>query len=418
MENLQNWLSLPPKYTTFRINRLKSFNSDILKDFLTTQTNELHTSVIPNFYFLNLDCLVLERWPEDSLDVTVEYQGKEIIVDALCAAAVLRGANVFAPGVVGLPVNCNLNEKVKIYGDLEGHCKRGLKIAYTGKKLFVGTGLLKMLRYELFDNGVQPSGIAVQTIMPISRLPVINEAIYPEGVLVLQNLPSIVCGWVVDARPNEYILDMCAAPGNKTTHLAEMSNDEAIIIALDKTPQKIVKIKENCSKQGVQCVKAYSFDSTKCFSSNSTGINGSPPYPSHSFDKVLLDAPCSGLGQRPQLMNKMTPKMLESYKFVQRKLMSAAVQVLKSGGRLIYSTCTVTVDENEGMVLWALEKFPCLKLVRADPLHGSPGLQGCGLSDEQRMMVQRFSPEIDPLRPTEPIYRDTIGFFIATFTKI
>lgn len=73
------------------------------------------------------------------------------------------------------------------------------------------------------------SGIAVHTILPASRLPVINESIYPKGVVLLQNLPSIICGWVVDAQANEHILDMCAAPGNKTTHLAEMSNDKVSI---------------------------------------------------------------------------------------------------------------------------------------------------------------------------------------------
>ncbi|CAG9786732.1 unnamed protein product [Diatraea saccharalis] len=415
MEKFTKWLSEPPKYTTFRINRLSPFNCDILKNFLSIQAAELNTSTLPNFYLLTSDCLVLERWPEEYTNVNAT---KTVIVDSLCAAAVLRGANVFAPGVMGFPVDCKLNDVVEIYGDLSGHCKRGLKVEYSGEKLFVGTGTVKMLRNDLYNKGIQPSGIAVKTIMPASRLPVINEQIYPDGIIVLQNLPSIVCGWVVDARPNEYILDMCAAPGNKTTHLAEMANDKAVIIALDKTSQKVEKIKENCIKQGVTCVRAYTFDSTKCSSNESIGRDFSPPYYPNSFDKVLLDAPCSGLGQRPMLKNKITPKMLESYKFVQRKLMSMAVEVLKVGGRLVYSTCTVTVDENEGMVQWALQKFPCLKLISAHPLHGGPGLAGCGLNDEQRFMVQRFSPEVDPLREAEPIYRDTIGFFIAAFTKI
>lgn len=70
----------------------------------------------------------------------------------------------------------------------------------------------------------------------------------------------------------------------------------------------------------MSCVATYAYDSTKCCSEDSEGVNQGPPFPPNSFDKVLLDAPCSGLGQRPQLMNKMTPKMISSYKFVQRKL--------------------------------------------------------------------------------------------------
>ncbi|XP_063825565.1 tRNA (cytosine(72)-C(5))-methyltransferase NSUN6 isoform X1 [Ostrinia nubilalis] len=414
MEDIKEWLSLPPQYTTFRVNKLKKFDCNTLETYLSTKAPELNTTSLPNYYFLKPDCLVVEQWP---VDVKVDKGRKEVIVDALCAAAVLRGAHVFAPGVVGMPTNCQLDEMVDIYGDIDGQCKRGLKVTFQGRKLFVGTGVLKMLRRDLFDNGVQPSGIAIETLLPASRLPVVNETICPPGVLLLQNLPSIVCGWVVNALPHELILDMCAAPGNKTTHLAEMSNDQAFIIAMDKTRQKVEKLKENCIKQGVTCVTAYAFDSTKCCSNDSKNIDSGPPFPPNSFDKVLLDAPCSGLGQRPQLNNKMTPKMLESYKVVQRKLMKAAVDVLKEGGTLVYSTCTVTIDENEGLVQWTLENFPCLRLVPAEPLLGGPGLSGSGLNDDQRVMVQRFGPEVDNLRLAEPIYRDSIGFFIAKFTK-
>lgn len=98
---------------------------------------------------------------------------------------------------------------------------------------------------------------------------------------------------------------------------------QAFITAIDKTPQKVAKILQNCDIQGVTCVKAFSYDSTKCHSEEISSINSGPPFPSNCFDKVLLDAPCSGLGQRPQLCNKMTPKMIQSFKFVQRKLFAA-----------------------------------------------------------------------------------------------
>ncbi|XP_060803219.1 tRNA (cytosine(72)-C(5))-methyltransferase NSUN6 [Amyelois transitella] len=402
MHKIQDWLARPPKYTTFRINSLRKFEYDKLTNYLIEQSKELNTTSIPKFYLLRPDCLVVEQWTDD---VKIENGNKIVVVDALCAAAVLRGAHVFAPGVMGLP-----SGKI-IFKFL-------LKVNYDGKKKYVGTGYLKMTRNELFDNGIQASGIAVHTLLPASRLPVINETLYPKGTILLQNLPSIVCGWVVDAKPHEVILDMCAAPGNKTTHLAEMSHDQANIIALDKTPQKIASLQKNCYSHGLTCIKAFVFDSTKCCSYESDGVHQGPPYPPNSFDKVLLDAPCSGLGQRPQLINKMTPKMLQSYKFVQRKLFRSAVEVLKFGGRLTYSTCTVTEDENERIVSWALETFPCLSLVPAEPLLGGPGLPNCGLSDQQREMVQRFSPTDDSLRFVDPIYKDTIGFFIAQFTKL
>ncbi|XP_037971146.2 tRNA (cytosine(72)-C(5))-methyltransferase NSUN6 [Plutella xylostella] len=413
--NLMDWLAKAPKYTIFRINKLRKFDPEIIEVTLKLQCEDLEFSRIPKFYLLKPDCLVLERWPDDE-NMTIPET--EVIVDASCAAAVLRGAHVFAPGVMGLPTNCQLDSFVSIYGDLEEKCKKGLKVQYNGRKIFVGMGQLKMLRNQLYGEDLEPSGIAVHTIMPASRLPVINETMYPKGDILLQNLPSIVCGWVVDSQPGEAILDMCAAPGNKTTHIAEMSNDKAMITAIDKTVKKVEKIQANAMAHGIKCIKCYAYDSTKCWSDASTGINVGPPFPSNSFDKVLLDAPCSGLGQRPLLLNKMTPKMLNSYKFVQRKLMKSAVAVLKVGGKLIYSTCTITEDENEGMVAWALQEFQCLRLVAAEPLLGGPGWSGCGLTDEQRVLVQRFGPEMDPLRPVDDLYRDTIGFFIACFTKI
>ncbi|KAI8436798.1 hypothetical protein MSG28_010259 [Choristoneura fumiferana] len=297
------WLAQPPKYTTFRINRMKIFDIEVFKQFLEKQREDLHILEAPTFYCLTADCLVVEQWP---VDVKPENNNSEVIVDAMC---------------------CSINDKVNIYGDLEGKCKKGLKVVYTGKKQFVGTGYLRMMRHELFNAGSPPSGLAVEVILPASRLPVVNESIYPKGTLLLQNLPSLVCGQVVNARPGELILDMCAAPGNKTTHLAEMSNNQAIIVAIDRTLQKVKKIQENCENHGVTCVRAYIFDSTKCYSSNGGSIDSGPPYKSNMFDKILLDGPCSGLGQRPQLINKMTPKMLQSYKFVQRKLFDAVSEL-------------------------------------------------------------------------------------------
>lgn len=76
------------------------------------------------------------------------------------------------------------------------------------------------------------SGIAIHTLLPASRLPVVNETLYPKGEILLQNLPSMVCGWVVNAKSTELILDMCAAPGNKTTHLAEMSNNQVKVYTI------------------------------------------------------------------------------------------------------------------------------------------------------------------------------------------
>ena len=113
-----------------------------------------------------------------------------------------------------------------------------------------------------------------------------------------------------------------------------------------------------------------------------------------SFDRVLLDPPCSGLGQRPRLT--IAPVNLASFVTVQRKLFAEAVNCLKTGGRLVYSTCTVTADENTRMVEWALGQFP-LQLEQPAIVLGQLTPQG----------TQEFSPVVH-----------TMGFFVAVFTKL
>merc|ERR1712106_658745 len=87
----------------------------------------------------------------------------------------------------------------------------------------------------------------------------------------------------------------------------------------------------------------------------------SPPYLPGHFDHILVDAPCSGLGQRPQFYNKMKLKELQSFPKIQKKLFSSAVELLKPGGVLLYSTCTNNHHENEGIVEWATNTFPSLQ---------------------------------------------------------
>lgn len=129
-------------------------------------------------------------------------------------------------------------------------------------------------------------------------------------------------------------------------------------------------------------------------------------------------------------------KEICSYQPLQRKLFHTAVRLLKRGGVLVYSTCTVTLAENEEQVAWALNTFPCLTLQPQEPHIGAEGMLGAGLSPEQLRLLQRFSPELgwsvaeargeddspteQPESPTSLAHRankDTIGFFIAKFLK-
>lgn len=234
------------------------------------------------------------------------------------------------------------------------------------------------------------SGIAVLIERVRSGVSSLGDEYIQEGFGMLQNLPSIVCGHVLGPMSGETVLDMCASPGNKTTHLAELMNDSGRIVALDKTPNKLKLLTSKMCAFDVKSVQCFAFDSTKALDEfqvleNTNNRPLEPPFAPNTFDRILLDAPCSALGNRPQLRNDISPKMLASYPVVQKKLFRAAVGLLKPGGVLVYSTCTVNSAENEQLVSWALDKFGNeIQLVPALPRFGGPGWMGEGLTEEQR----------------------------------
>ena len=277
----------------------------------------------------------------------------------------------------------------------------------------MGEGVLNVTRDEIFRNDVTVTGVGVTVTNKMFPCPSLNESSF-SGTFMLQNLPSIITVDILgtqlrtlfsllivsyrilfvmsDPLPGESVLDMCAAPGGKTTHIAARMKNAGVVTAFDKSENKIAAINRNCIQLGITNVKTFVMDGTKSVMETlDIGSDASsqmcPPFPEESFDRILLDAPCSGLGQRPQFYNKIKIKELCSFPKIQRKLFSAAVRLLRRGGVIVYSTCTNNTDENEAMVTWAGEQFKCLEL----------------------QMTKHYG---HPASAT-----DTITFFLAKFTK-
>ncbi|XP_007555711.1 putative methyltransferase NSUN6 isoform X1 [Poecilia formosa] len=350
----------------------------------------------------------------------VERLSSELVVDAQCGSAVLRGAHVFAPGIVASPKYMKAGDMVSVFSDLEGRCTRGAT-RFQGNKVFVGNGVAEMDRSAIFATETPARGVGVRMVDPLYKSPSFDGVL--PSMVFLQNLPSVVVGHVLAPQPGERILDMCAAPGGKTCHIAALMGDKGEVVALDRIRNKIDRIRQNAQTLSLQSIKAFRFNSTQAVSDEPTQEAEGPPFPPESFDRVLLDAPCSGLGQRPNMASTWSLKEICSYPPLQRKLFQAAVRLLKKGGVLVYSTCTVTLSENEEQVAWALSTFPCLSLQPQEPHIGSEGMLGAGLSPEQLRLLQRFSPELswEQTDTTASLARradtDTIGFFIAKFLK-
>ncbi|XP_066243512.1 tRNA (cytosine(72)-C(5))-methyltransferase NSUN6 isoform X1 [Saccopteryx leptura] len=426
-ETLLNRLSHPPSFTTVRVNTyLASVQcvKNLLFDELQKQFNGLSVPILqhPDLQDVLLIPVIGPR-------KNIKIQQCEAIVGTQCGNAVLRGAHVYIPGIVSASKFMKTGDVVSVYSDIEGKCKKGAK-EFGGTKVFLGNGISELSRKEIFNGLSELKGIGIRMTEPVYLSPSFDNVL--PSYLFLQNLPSAVVTHVLDPQPGEKILDLCAAPGGKTTHIAALMQDQGEVIALDKLSKKVKKIKQNALLLGLNSIKAFCFDGTKALKLDMVkDTEGEPPFLPESFDRILLDAPCSGMGQRPNMACSWTLKEMTSYQPLQRKLFSVAVRLLKPGGVLVYSTCTVTLAENEEQVAWALTAFPCLQLQPQEPQIGGEGMMGAGLSVEQLQQLQRFDPSVAPLwdmdvdslreARVEDMIRlankDCIGFFIAKFVK-
>lgn len=162
--------------------------------------------------------------------------------------------------------------------------------------------------------------------------------IYKNGEIYLQSLSSMIPPIILGAKKDENILDMTAAPGGKTTQIAALSNNQALITACEKNKIRLERLKYNVEKQGANKVNVMNIDARKL-----------DDY--FSFDKILLDAPCSGSGtiylNDNDIKKKLTEELIKRSKDTQIELLKKAIKLLKPGKELVYSTCSILKEENE-----------------------------------------------------------------------
>lgn len=237
--------------------------------------------------------------------------------------------------------------------------------------------------FKISDHPVHEQALIIQS-QPFS----IGAATeYLLGYYMLQDASSMLAVSELSPKPRDRVLDMCAGPGGKTTHLSELMNNKGVIIACDANKKRLLSVKYNCQRMGCENVMGLNIDSRNI---NDLGIE---------FDKVLLDAPCSALGtlyKNPELKEREVP--VNRLRRLQIQLIEAGIKALKPRGLLVYSTCTVTLKENEGIVKHALNQGMSIQELRTES--GLPGLND--LSE-----AKRFYPHLTK----------TQGFFIAKMVK-
>lgn len=174
------------------------------------------------------------------------------------------------------------------------------------------------------------------TPIRIDRLPGFNE-----GWFVVQDESAQRVATLLAPQPGETVLDLCSAPGTKTTHLAELMRNEGRIIATDASEERLKRVDENCRRLGITIVE------TKAISNESLDLPEGP------FDAILIDAPCSNtgvLGKRPDARWRIQADDLEELSRIQLRLLLAASDRLKPGGRILYSTCSIEPEENSAVI--------------------------------------------------------------------
>lgn len=191
-----------------------------------------------------------------------------------------------------------------------------------------------------------------------------GSPLFARGELMPQARASMLVAHAVGPEPGERLLDLCSAPGAKTTHLAALMRDEGEIVAVDLDPRRAAAVTANCERLGVRCVETRAGDARK-------------PDFGDDFDRVLVDPPCSDLGtlqSRPDARWRKDPALVDQLQSIQREILEAGAQALRPGGRLVYATCTISTDENERQIQAFLDRHD--DFVSLDLSDAYPGVAG------------------------------------------
>ena len=224
-----------------------------------------------------------------------------------------------------------------------------------------------------------------------SGSPSILTAFFAEGLFQVQDLASFLAVKAAEPKPGERVLDLCAAPGGKTSTMAQMMKNRGTIVSVDYSLNRMRTWKRETARLGVKIAEPVIADAT------GPGVHG-------SFDLVLVDPPCSGTGvldRNPRMKWNISPQSLSWYSVIQRRLLDSAQSLVSPTGRILYCTCSVTLEENEQVLSSFFRSHADFETKPVLKEFGSPGLRG--FSD-----CRRFYPHRDR----------TAGYFIARIQRI
>jgi 16S rRNA (cytosine967-C5)-methyltransferase len=184
---------------------------------------------------------------------------------------------------------------------------------------------------------------------------------HKDGLLYFQDAASMLAVQCLDARPGQEIIDVCAGPGGKATHIAALMENKGKILALDIHDHKVGLVQDNAQRLGVSIIETRKEDATA----------GLEAYHG-KMDRVLADVPCSGIGvirRRLDLKWRLVPERIDECASIQARILESAAECVRTGGILLYCTCTVTQKENSGTVQDFIRRHPEFKIDPELPPH-------------------------------------------------
>ena len=220
------------------------------------------------------------------------------------------------------------------------------------------------------------------------------------GKIYVQEAASMIPPLVLNPKPGDVILDMCAAPGSKTTQMGAMMENEGLIVANDYKGQRLQSLGINLQRSGLTNVVV--------------SLMHGKRFHGFEFDKILVDAPCSGTGTIRKSLKTISiwnPNMITKLAKQQKELAERAFENLKVGGEMVYSTCSLEPEENEGVVSYLLEKFENADVVKVK----LPGLKLAPAVLE--FNKQKYDLRVKDTMRIWPQDNDTEGFFVAKLVK-
>lgn len=358
-------LKRPPSRLYARVNTIRTTRERVLEELRSEGVIAYPDELIPDAIFFEV---------EGPHELKCPGSGK-VVVDLKTAISLVLGANLYRPGVLKAdPFNA---------GDyVMAVTQRGTPVA-----------CIKTVRSRSDVLSRRRGIVGINVSSPYRAPRIADTRVYQKGLIYVQSAPSIITSHVLGPRASDLVIDMNASPGGKTSHIVQLTRGKARVIAIDRNEKKVKELRSTLQKLGLL--------------HNVVMVPADSRYIHLDFnvvgkaDKVLIDPPCSNSGVRPLLDYSRTLKDVLNLANYQRQFLKAAWHVLKPGGILVYSTCTLTTIENEENALYAIREigFNSIELEKTPPYAEKVSYKG--------LVAYRFSP----------LSWDMPGYFIAVFSK-